>query len=102
MDMNTRVITFCDEYDSNILLAEGFEEAFLGVGGQFNDNPVAMYDKNKCIDLLTKEFKRNTGTTVGYEEETDFYEQALEYFDFNVKGSYVGEKTPIFIDRFYQ
>ena len=30
-------------------------------------------------------------------ESTDFYEQAVEYFDYNVQGSYVGESTPIFI-----
>jgi len=26
------------------------------------------------------------------------YEDASEHFDFNVDGSYMGEKTPIFVD----
>ena len=26
---------------------------------------------------------------------------AIEYFDFNVRGSYVGEKTPIWCDDMY-
>ena len=26
------------------------------------------------------------------------YLEAMEYFDYNVRGSYVGEKTPIFCD----
>lgn len=30
--------------------------------------------------------------------ETDMsYEEAVEYFDFNIQGAYLGEKTPIFI-----
>lgn len=26
------------------------------------------------------------------------YEEAIEYFDYNVSGAYVGEKTPIWVD----
>jgi len=26
------------------------------------------------------------------------HEEALEFFDFNVDGSYVGEQTPIFVE----
>ena len=26
------------------------------------------------------------------------YEEAVEYFDFNVEGAYMGEKTPIWVD----
>lgn len=26
------------------------------------------------------------------------HEEALEYFDFNVDGAYVGEQTPIFVE----
>jgi hypothetical protein len=28
------------------------------------------------------------------------YEEAIEYFEYNVLGAYVGENTPIFIDNF--
>ena len=89
------IISFCDDYDSEILLADGFEEAFLGVGSTFNDEPIAIYDKHKCLDLLIKDFKReNQGS------DTDYYEQALEYFYYDILGSYVGEKAPIFLDPF--
>jgi hypothetical protein len=27
------------------------------------------------------------------------YDEALEYFDFNIAGAYVGEQTPIFIHK---
>jgi hypothetical protein len=30
-----------------------------------------------------------------FNETRDGYEMALEYFDFNIYGAYVGDKTPI-------
>ena len=64
------------------LMATGFEEAVIGFGYQFN-KPLAVYDRNKCLNILM-----STGMD---------YEEAVEYFEFNVVGSYVGETTPVFI-----
>ena len=66
------------------LLADGFEEALLGFGYQFN-YPVAVYSRGRCMDILVK-------------RDDMSYEEATEYFDFNVAGAYVGESTPIFLD----
>mgnify|MGYP004459849741 CR=1 FL=1 len=66
-----------------MLLANGFEKAFLGIGRQFNKE-LAVYDYDKCIDILTKDMCR---------------EDAVEYFEFNVVGAYVGEDTPIFVEK---
>lgn len=73
------------DHEEEILLADGFEEAFIGLGHQF-DTPCAVYDVDQCINSLVDE-----GMT---------HEEAWEYFDFNVQGSYVGKNTPIFIERF--
>ena len=27
------------------------------------------------------------------------YEEAVEHFDFNIAGAYVGDRTPVFVDR---
>ena len=68
-----------------ILLADGFEEAFMGLASRFGfEQPVAAYDYEKCIDILM--------TRDGMDRE-----EAEEYFDFNVIGAWVGELTPIFI-----
>jgi len=96
------IVTFIDDCDfdnpSKIFLADGFEQAFLGVGGKFNDEQVAIYDRDKCIEILADEFQKDDFEEISFEKEaTDFYEQAVEYFDYNVQGSYVGESTPIFI-----
>jgi hypothetical protein len=74
--------SLCDE--ETVLLADGFEEAFLGIAWQFR-TPVAVYDKSLCIKKLMKDMSR---------------EEAEEYFDFNVQGAYVGEQTPIFLDNY--
>jgi hypothetical protein len=75
-----------DRYpEDSVLLANGFEEAFIGVGEQFNDC-AAVYDRDACIRIL---MDRDGMTN----------EEAEEYFCFNVSGSYVGEQTPIFLTK---
>jgi hypothetical protein len=71
--------------DLEILLADGFDSAFLGIGQQFNTF-FAIYDKRKCINLLSEEMNP---------------EEAEDYFDFNVVGAYVGKNTPVFVDKIY-
>ena len=68
------------EMDEEFLIADGFDDAIIGI----HEDKV-VYSTKKCIDILIKEHE--------LEEE-----EAFEYFGFNVSGSYVGEKTPIFID----
>ena len=68
--------------DETVLLADGFEDAFIGIGRQFN-TPIAVYNREKCIKILM--------------EDMPYYE-AEEYFAFNVAGAYVGESTPIFLE----
>ena len=69
------------------LRADGFEEALIGYGYRFN-YPIAVYSRARCIDILMFD---------GIME----YEEATEYFDFNVVGAYVGESTPVFLDDEY-
>lgn len=77
-----------DEYGDlyeGVLLADGFEGAFLGVAERIAAQPVAVYDRAKCIQILELQ-----GMTT---------EEAEEYFEFNVAGAYVGEQTPWFLNR---
>jgi hypothetical protein len=77
------------DHKDDILLADGFDKAFLGIGQAFNGNPVAIYCTDKCIRILMQQFS----------ESDDPKTEAIEYFDYNVIGSYVGEFTPIFMNR---
>jgi hypothetical protein len=69
---------------SKILLADGFEEAFLGVVESFGSEPRACYDVLRCYDILMNRDGMD-------------YDEAAEYMDFNVLQVYVGEHTPAFI-----
>jgi len=69
--------------DMEILLADGFDDAFIGIGQQFSKF-MAVYDKLKCIEILSDQ---------GMSEE-----EAKEYMDYNVTGAYMGENTPVFIE----
>lgn len=71
--------------DNECLLADGYESALIGITE--GSNPVAVYDMDLCIKCLVE--------SDGISEE-----DALEHFYFNTVGSYVGEKTPIFIKRY--
>ena len=73
-----------------ILLADGFEEAFIGVVESFGTVPKACYNYDGCIDILMADgdFPSQTGMT---------YDEAAEYIEFNVTQAYVGEHTPAFL-----
>ena len=75
---------FGEESLEGLLTADGFDDALIGIGERINLDSVAVYDVDKCIDILVS----RDGMT---------YEEAVEFFDFNVKGSWVGEKTPIWV-----
>ena len=72
-----------EEIEEGTLTADGFEDALIGYGRQFNYT-VAVYDVEKCLNIL----QLRDGMTE---------DEAVEYFEFNVQGAYVGESTPIFI-----
>ena len=68
-----------------LLFADGFDEAILGVAWSF-DKPLSVaYDKDKCIQILMKRDKMS---------EADAY----EFFSYNVEGAFVGEQTPVFVE----
>lgn len=86
-NIQTLIETSYPDYSDKILLADGFDNAFIGVGENSESNPVAIYSIEKCLNILAEQFK----------DEEDPETDAIDYFEFNVRGSYVGEFTPMFI-----
>ncbi len=43
---------------------------------------VVAYDKEAILEILMRDMSE---------------EEAIEYFDFNIIGAYVGDKTPVFV-----
>ena len=70
-----------EKYDGELFLkADGFDEAIIGVE---ESTMRLIYSISKCIEILCRDMEQ---------------EDALEYFYYNVSGSYVGEQTPIWCD----
>lgn len=72
--------------DSEILLADGFENAFVVIAERCGSPPFATYSYEKCIEIL----QRRDGMS---------YEDAVDCFCFNTAQAYVGEATPAFLLR---
>ena len=70
--------------DDGLLFCDGFDDALIGVCERFNMRPVACYDIQKMVDIMTR---RDNCT----------YEEAIEYLEFNTFGAWVGEYTPAFL-----
>ena len=68
--------------DETILLADGLESAFMGIGRQFT-HPVAIYSYKKTLKCL-----KGMGMTT---------EDAEQYFDYNIAQAFVGDQTPVFL-----
>jgi hypothetical protein len=74
-----------EEHDDGALFVPGFDAALIGVGVQFS-REIAIYDYDKCLDVLID----RDGMDV---------EDAIDYMEYNVLGAYVGKSTPIFLIR---
>jgi hypothetical protein len=66
--------------DNTFMVADGFDDAIIGVD---DNNLKIVYDIDKVIDILIKD-----GMDV---------DEAIEYYEYNIAGAYVGENTPSFI-----
>lgn len=84
MTIRERVEQIVLEENPNALFLDGFDDAIVGIVRRINLCLVA-YNGKKCIEILMEQ---------GME-----YEDACDYFTFNVSGSYVGEHTPVFIEQ---
>jgi hypothetical protein len=62
-----------------------FDEAILGVVNRINTTAVC-YSESKIIEILMKEDGMD-------------YDEAVEYYQFNILGSWLGEHTPVYLEE---
>ena len=67
----------------DLLKADGFDEAVIGVVERLGTQAIC-YDTEKVIEILMRDMSE---------------EEALEYFQYNIAGAWVGEHTPFFLTR---
>jgi len=76
--------------DTQYVFLDGFDKAIIGV--EYDKQVVYSYDK--IIEILMENFKNVDEEPTGME-----YEEAVEFYDFNIERAldYMGEHKPIII-----
>ena len=77
------LIAMYGEEAETMMLVNGMDRAFVGVAIHFCEKIRAVYDIDKIIEILQEKGMSN--------------DDAEEYFDYYIAGSYVGDQTPIFM-----
>lgn len=75
--------------DANAITADGFDDALIGWSDSWTGRKRvtrAVYAVEKILAILV--------------EQGMSMEEALEHFEFNIAGAYVGEHTPVFVHKF--
>jgi hypothetical protein len=83
MDVKKYIEEEYPDYE-DLVIFDGLDEAFIGVGFVFT-RPMVCYSKDIIISILM-------------ERDCMTYEEALEFFEFNIAGMYAGEHTPLILD----
>ena len=66
------------------LTCDGFDEAIIGIAERIGMETIVAYDKDKVLEILMKDMS---------------YEEAMEYYEYNILGALMGDFTPIFIEK---
>ena len=62
---------------------EEYDSCIAGIGWRTASDPVLVYDRAKILEFLQTEMTE---------------EDAIEHYEFNIVGSWVGDGTPIFVE----
>ena len=80
--MRQEIEEWLEPLDRETIFFEGLDMAIIGIA-EVPDGYKVCYDIGRVLEILVI-----TGMTE---------EEAIEYYDFNIAGAYVGPLTPIFI-----
>ena len=72
------------ELNPNALMADGFEDAWIGFTLNSHHAHVAVYDWAKCVQILM-------------DRDDMSEENAIEFINFNTLDAYVGDDGPLFM-----
>lgn len=72
--------------NEDALLADGFEEAIVGIAERCGQPTLVVYDAWKCVEILISRDGMDP-------------DEAMEFFQFNTLGAWMGENTPLYLWR---
>jgi hypothetical protein len=71
------------EMDNGMLTMDGYDDCIVGIVERFGMEPIVCYDKDKVLQR--------------HRDDGMIYEEAIEFFEYNQLGAWVGDRTPCFI-----
>jgi hypothetical protein len=83
MSKRDDLVDFTGDDDLLFMDPDRFDAAIVGYVEGIGREDVVCYDKDKVLKILMED-----GMT---------WEEAGEYYSFNILGAYMGEKTPMFL-----
>jgi hypothetical protein len=77
-----------DLWDQDLLFMSEpeYDDAIIGVMERAGGSPVIAYDTQKILDILERSMPM---------------EDAQEFFEYNILGAYMGDRTPVYITQNY-
>jgi hypothetical protein len=78
------IMEYYPDEGEDLIVYDGLDEAFTGIGYIFH-KAFVCYRKDKIIEMLMRDCMT--------------YDEAIEYFEFNIAGLYAGERTPVLIEE---
>ena len=77
-----------DLWDDNLLFMSEpeYDDAIIGVVERAGGSPVIAYDTQKILDILERSMPM---------------EDAQEFFEYNILGAYMGDRTPVYVTQNY-
>jgi len=113
MDIIERIDEWADSSGVSLLLIgdkasgerEKYAPAIVGITdghwttNEYNDRIAVVYDENKLIEIIAKDMEPMGDPDDPDDQYNDVYFIAREYFEYNIKGAWMGEHTPIFINN---
>ena len=85
MERENKYIERIQDINPESIVLEGLDDAIIGVGISFDLDPRLTYSIDKIIGILM-------------DRDGMSYDEAMEYYHFNIAGGYFGEHGPIFVD----
>ena len=73
----------CERHGDDLLFADGYDDAIIGVCGGFDSGRVA-FSIEMMIEIAARDLSLD-------------YDEAAEWLEYNTFGAFVGERTPIYI-----
>ncbi len=81
-EMTENLLEAITNHDDTLMFADGFDDCVLGIVEGFDVSGAVVYDLTKVIEKLAEDMS---------------YEDAWEYYQYNIKGSWIGSSTPMYM-----